>query len=77
MDARFAENLVRRWQTVKSVVLGSDHCLEKLSEVRNLSVTSSLTPLSFFLFLVDIVCNKYTIADISLKYSLGIKQLNF
>ncbi|KAL1542943.1 Protein ACCUMULATION AND REPLICATION OF CHLOROPLASTS 6, chloroplastic [Salvia divinorum] len=33
MDARFAENLVRKWQAVKSLALGSDHCIEKLSEV--------------------------------------------
>ncbi|XP_042035837.1 protein ACCUMULATION AND REPLICATION OF CHLOROPLASTS 6, chloroplastic-like [Salvia splendens] len=33
MDARLAENLVRKWQAVKSLALGSDHCLEKLSEV--------------------------------------------
>ncbi|XP_057793761.1 protein ACCUMULATION AND REPLICATION OF CHLOROPLASTS 6, chloroplastic isoform X1 [Salvia miltiorrhiza] len=33
MDARFAENLVRKWQAVKSLALGSDHCFEKLSEV--------------------------------------------
>ena len=40
MDARLAENLVRKWQAVKSLALGSDHCLEKLSEVslRNLSI---------------------------------------
>ena len=40
MDARFAENLVLKWQAVKSLALGSDHCIEKLSEVRNLSVMS-------------------------------------
>ncbi|KAL3845292.1 hypothetical protein ACJIZ3_002695 [Penstemon smallii] len=33
MDARFAENLVRKWQSVKSLALGPDHCLDKLSEV--------------------------------------------
>ncbi|KAG8377874.1 hypothetical protein BUALT_Bualt08G0079000 [Buddleja alternifolia] len=33
MDARFAENLVRKWQNVKSLALGPDHCLGKLSEV--------------------------------------------
>ncbi|KAL3640946.1 Protein ACCUMULATION AND REPLICATION OF CHLOROPLASTS 6, chloroplastic [Castilleja foliolosa] len=33
MDARFAESLVRKWQSVKSLALGPDHCLEKLSEV--------------------------------------------
>ncbi|KAK6115258.1 hypothetical protein DH2020_007527 [Rehmannia glutinosa] len=33
MDARFAENLVRKWQSVKSLALGPDHCLGKLSEV--------------------------------------------
>ncbi|KAG6390645.1 hypothetical protein SASPL_148383 [Salvia splendens] len=40
MDARLAENLVRKWQAVKSLAFGSDHCLEKLSEasLRNLSI---------------------------------------
>ncbi|XP_027092127.1 protein ACCUMULATION AND REPLICATION OF CHLOROPLASTS 6, chloroplastic isoform X1 [Coffea arabica] len=33
MDARLAENLVRKWQNIKSEALGPDHCLEKLSEV--------------------------------------------
>lgn len=33
MDARFAENLVRNWQNVKSQALGPDHSLGKLSEV--------------------------------------------
>ncbi|KAL7117427.1 hypothetical protein ACP275_03G071100 [Erythranthe tilingii] len=33
MDARFAESLVCKWQNVKSLALGPDHCLEKLSEV--------------------------------------------
>ncbi|KAL6524755.1 Protein ACCUMULATION AND REPLICATION OF CHLOROPLASTS 6, chloroplastic [Orobanche minor] len=33
VDARFAENLVRKWQSVKSLALGPDHCLGKLSEV--------------------------------------------
>ncbi|GER26580.1 protein ACCUMULATION AND REPLICATION OFCHLOROPLASTS 6 [Striga asiatica] len=33
MDARFAENLVRKWQSVKSLALGPDHSIEKLSEV--------------------------------------------
>lgn len=41
MDARFAENLVRKWQIVKSLALGSDHCLEKLSEVRKWFVMSN------------------------------------
>lgn len=35
MDARFAENLVRKWQNIKSLALGPDHCLEKLSEVND------------------------------------------
>lgn len=34
MDARCAESLVRKWQSVKSLALGPDHCLGKLSEVR-------------------------------------------
>uniref|UniRef100_A0A5B7B7U1 Uncharacterized protein n=1 Tax=Davidia involucrata TaxID=16924 RepID=A0A5B7B7U1_DAVIN len=33
MDARFAEDLVRKWQKIKSQALGSDHSLGKLSEV--------------------------------------------
>lgn len=37
MDARFAENLVRKWQSVKSLALGPDHCFGELSEVRTSS----------------------------------------
>lgn len=33
MDARFAESLVRNWQNIKSLALGPDHCIGKLSEV--------------------------------------------
>ncbi|RVW64377.1 Protein accumulation and replication of chloroplast 6, chloroplastic [Vitis vinifera] len=33
MDARFAEGLVRKWQSIKSQALGPDHCLGKLPEV--------------------------------------------
>ncbi|XP_068640826.1 protein ACCUMULATION AND REPLICATION OF CHLOROPLASTS 6, chloroplastic [Aristolochia californica] len=33
MDARFAENLVRKWQMIKSEALGPDHCVSKLAEV--------------------------------------------
>ncbi|KAL7617100.1 hypothetical protein Lser_V15G00632 [Lactuca serriola] len=33
MDARLAESLVRKWQTIKSQALGPDHCHEKLSEI--------------------------------------------
>ncbi|KAJ4962635.1 hypothetical protein NE237_022574 [Protea cynaroides] len=33
MDARFAETLVREWQSVKSYALGPDHSLSKLPEV--------------------------------------------
>ncbi|XP_076900115.1 protein ACCUMULATION AND REPLICATION OF CHLOROPLASTS 6, chloroplastic-like [Bidens hawaiensis] len=33
MDARVAEDLVRKWQSVKSQAVGPDHCLSKLSEV--------------------------------------------
>ncbi|KAJ8624666.1 hypothetical protein MRB53_033196 [Persea americana] len=33
MDARFAESLVRKWQSIKSEALGPDHCLDKLPEV--------------------------------------------
>lgn len=34
MDARFAESVVRKWQSIKSLALGPDHCLGKLTEVR-------------------------------------------
>ncbi|KAI7743891.1 hypothetical protein M8C21_029893 [Ambrosia artemisiifolia] len=33
MDARLAEGLVRKWQSIKSQALGPDHCHSKLSEV--------------------------------------------
>ncbi|KAL3505359.1 hypothetical protein ACH5RR_035200 [Cinchona calisaya] len=33
MDARLAENLVRKWQNIKSQALGPDHCVDKLSEI--------------------------------------------
>ncbi|KAK6938912.1 ARC6, IMS domain [Dillenia turbinata] len=33
MDAKFAEGLVRKWQTIKSQALGPDHSLGKLPEV--------------------------------------------
>ncbi|XP_077246462.1 chaperone DnaJ-domain superfamily protein [Tasmannia lanceolata] len=33
MDARFAENLVRKWQNIKSQTLGPDHSVAKLPEV--------------------------------------------
>ncbi|XP_076960315.1 protein ACCUMULATION AND REPLICATION OF CHLOROPLASTS 6, chloroplastic-like [Bidens hawaiensis] len=33
MDAIFAEDLVRKWQNIKSQALGPDHCYSKLSEV--------------------------------------------
>ncbi|KZV48514.1 protein ACCUMULATION AND REPLICATION OF CHLOROPLASTS 6, chloroplastic [Dorcoceras hygrometricum] len=33
MDARFAESLVRKWQSIKSLALGPDHNLGKLTEV--------------------------------------------
>lgn len=33
MDAKLAENLVRKWQNIKSLALGPEHCLGKLSEV--------------------------------------------
>ncbi|KAF6169458.1 hypothetical protein GIB67_004739 [Kingdonia uniflora] len=33
MDARFAESLVRKWQNIKSLALGPEHCLTKLPEV--------------------------------------------
>lgn len=32
MDAKFAENLVRKWQNIKSLALGPEHCTGKLSE---------------------------------------------
>lgn len=35
MDARLAENLVCKWQNVKSHALGPDHYLAELPEVRN------------------------------------------
>lgn len=40
MDARLAESIVRKWQNIKSQSLGTDHCLNRLSEVRicNLSI---------------------------------------
>lgn len=33
MDARLAESIVRKWQYIKSQSLGTDHCLNRLSEV--------------------------------------------
>ncbi|KAK1427274.1 hypothetical protein QVD17_15957 [Tagetes erecta] len=33
MDARYAEGVVRKWQSIKSQALGPDHCHSKLSEV--------------------------------------------
>ncbi|KAL5557933.1 hypothetical protein UlMin_034144 [Ulmus minor] len=33
MDARIAEGLVRKWQSIKSQAFGPDHCIEKLAEV--------------------------------------------
>ncbi|KAL5847764.1 hypothetical protein ACOSQ3_011288 [Xanthoceras sorbifolium] len=33
MDAKFAEDMVRKWQNIKSQALGPDHSLGKLSEV--------------------------------------------
>ncbi|XP_022962439.1 protein ACCUMULATION AND REPLICATION OF CHLOROPLASTS 6, chloroplastic-like [Cucurbita moschata] len=33
MDARIAEGLVRKWQSIKSLAFGPDHCLEKLQEI--------------------------------------------
>lgn len=33
MDARFAESLVRKWQSIKSIALGQDHNFGKLTEV--------------------------------------------
>ncbi|KAK7321789.1 hypothetical protein VNO77_32732 [Canavalia gladiata] len=33
MDARVAEALVRKWQSIKSQAFGPDHCLERLPEV--------------------------------------------
>ena len=34
MDARIAEGLVRKWQSIKSLAFGPEHCLAKLPEVR-------------------------------------------
>lgn len=34
MDAKFAENIVRKWQNIKSQALGANHSIGKLSEVR-------------------------------------------
>uniref|UniRef100_A0A803Q410 ARC6 IMS domain-containing protein n=1 Tax=Cannabis sativa TaxID=3483 RepID=A0A803Q410_CANSA len=33
MDARTAEGLVRKWQSIKSQAFGPDHCIEKLAEI--------------------------------------------
>ncbi|CAN4122934.1 unnamed protein product [Withania somnifera] len=33
MDARLAESIVRKWQNIKSLSLGVDHCINRLSEV--------------------------------------------
>ncbi|XVE56123.1 hypothetical protein DITRI_Ditri03aG0212400 [Diplodiscus trichospermus] len=33
MDARIAEDIVRKWQNIKSQAFGPDHCLDKLPEV--------------------------------------------
>ncbi len=33
MDARIAEDLVRKWQNIKSQAFGPDHYLERLPEV--------------------------------------------
>lgn len=64
MDARFAENLVRKWQSVKSLALGPDHCFGELSEVRisssplhSLTQTRkmNLVSLEFFFILIFIL----------------------
>lgn len=34
MDARLAEDIVRKWQNIKSQAFGPDHSLGKLPEVR-------------------------------------------
>lgn len=44
MDARFAEGVVRKWQSIKSQALGPDHCLGKLPEVRKSLVYWHLIP---------------------------------
>lgn len=36
MDARFAEDIVCKWQNIKSEAFGPNHRLEKLPEVRKL-----------------------------------------
>ena len=36
MDARIAEGLVRKWQNIKSLAFGPDHCIGKLAEVSKL-----------------------------------------
>jgi len=33
MDARIAEDLVRKWQNIKSQAFGPDHYIERLPEV--------------------------------------------
>lgn len=38
MDARIAEDLVRKWQNIKSQAFGPDHGIAKLAEVRKLLV---------------------------------------
>lgn len=34
MDARCAEDIVRKWQSIKSQAFGPDHSIGKLPEVR-------------------------------------------
>lgn len=34
MDARFVEDIVRKWQNIKSQAFGPDHSIGKLPEVR-------------------------------------------
>lgn len=47
MDARLAETLVRKWQSVKSLALGPDHALSKLAEVK---------VQEFFIYLSGTIC---------------------
>jgi hypothetical protein len=42
MDAKFAEDIVRKWQSFKSKALGSDHSVASLQEVRFKTLTGLL-----------------------------------
>jgi hypothetical protein len=42
MDAKLAEDIVRKWQSIKSKALGSDHSVASLQEVRFKTLTGLL-----------------------------------